>query len=100
MRFSPSSLNSPSLGNHNHDAHFEQTNKWMFICVASQLSVGFLEGFANDIYLANSLDLFSWASVVMFAGGLIGAAVYMTLWPEGLRRDRFISKSNILEAVK
>ncbi len=64
---------------------------WMFTWGASQISVGFLEGFANDIYLTGATDLFSWANGVMLAMGLIGTAVYMVWSPEGLRREVFSS---------
>ena len=67
---------------------------WMLTCGASQLSVGFLEGLANDAYLASATDLFSWASLVMLAGGLLGAVIYMIWSPEGLRRDGFSSPDN------
>lgn len=50
---------------------------WTFAWGASQISVSVLEGFANDIYLAGAMDLFSWANGVMLAGGLLGVAVYM-----------------------
>ena len=71
---------------------------WTFTWGASQVSVCFLEGFANDTYLANSLDLFSWASVVMLAGGLLGVAVYIVWSPEGLRRDVLSSSRDLSPA--
>ena len=72
----------------------------MFGWGLSQLSVGFLEGFANDIYLAGATDLFSWANGVMLAGGLLGHAIYMVWSPQGLRREGFSSPNNILEVVQ
>ena len=71
------------------------TGMWMFTWGASQISAGFLEGFANDTYLAGALDLFSWANGVMLAGGLLGSAVYMIWSPEGLRRDVLSSSRDL-----
>lgn len=71
---------------------------WTFAWGASQISVSVLEGFANDTYLANSLDLFSWASAVMLAGGLLGVAVYIVWSPEGLHRDVLSSSRDLSTA--
>jgi hypothetical protein len=68
---------------------------WTFTCGASQISLGVLEGFANDTYLAGAVDLFSWANGVMLAGGLLGSAVYMVWSPEGLHIEGFRSPNNI-----
>jgi hypothetical protein len=64
---------------------------WAFTWGASQISLGVLEGFANDIYLAGAVDLFSWANGVMLAGGLLGVSIYLVWSPEGLRREGFNS---------